>query len=174
MPDPTPPPSRKPAPILIGAGVLVTAVALGLPQLAPAPSPAPQPAAPPSAPALLPALARLAGGLVVVCGLCVLATRYLAGRPTPPPAGATEVIASLPIGARCTVHLVRAGGRRLLVGTDPSGVKALVELPPLPADPPPEPAAEPEPAAVVVGPARVPDGDGVLALLARARAAPPG
>jgi flagellar biogenesis protein FliO len=173
MPDPTPRPARRPPPLLIGAGVLVTAVALGLPQLTSAPPPAPEkaaPAAPPAAPALLPALARLAGGLVVVCGLCVLATRYLADRPAPAPTGTMDVVASLPIGARCAVHLVRAGGRRLLVGTDPAGVKCLVELPGTPADPP----AEPEPAAVVVGPARAPDADGILAVLARARATPPG
>jgi hypothetical protein len=57
-------------------------------------------------------------------------------------------------------------------------VKCLVELPARhpAAEPPPAPEAEPAAAAepVVLGPARVPDRDEILALLARARTTPAG
>jgi flagellar biogenesis protein FliO len=87
-----------------------------------------------------------------------------------------------PVDPRCIVHLVRAGERRLLLGTDLNGVKALTELPSrLPA---PEAAIEPPavneeksvPAAgIVLGPTRVevpappPAQDEILALIAKLR-----
>jgi hypothetical protein len=94
------------------------------------------------------------------------------------------VLAALPVDARCAVYLVRAGERRLLIGTDPAGVKALVELPGAAIEPPPEPPAEPaavEPSAealrpapppLVAVPATPPGRDEILALLARLRAGP--
>jgi flagellar biogenesis protein FliO len=131
-------------------------------------------------------LARMAIGLVIVCGLCIAVTRWMAGQK--PPAGkAMEVLASLAVDARCGIHLVRAGERRLLIGTDFAGVKALVELPgrlpELGADAPAEtPAESPAPGAaepaVVLGPFTVPApppppaapaADELLALLSRLR-----
>ena len=78
------------------------------------------------------ALARMALGIVVVGGLCIVLTRWLTKR-TLPQATTMHVLASLAIDARSVVHLVRAGDRRLLVGKDFSGIKALVELPGKPA-----------------------------------------
>jgi flagellar biogenesis protein FliO len=204
MPDPTPTNPRRSLPLLAGAGVFVMLLGFGLPKLltpaSPEPAPkaevaspapasvAPPPAAPAAGPGLGMSLLRLVVSLVVVCGLCVLAARYLGPRPAEKAAGAMEFLASLPVGPQCAVHLVRAGGRRLLIGTDPGGVKALVELPgPEPAHeaaPPAEAASTPESAPTVLGPVSVPvppsDGDAILTLLARIRnttpadAAPPG
>jgi flagellar biogenesis protein FliO len=135
------------------------------------------------------AFARLAGGLVVVCGLCIVITRWMA-KQTPAPAGTMEVLASLAVDVRCAIHLVRAGDRRLLIGTDLAGVKALTELPgrfsDLLLEPQPQPAtaeAPPKPAtiteeSVVLGPVSVPvpmppptppNRDEIIAILTRLR-----
>jgi flagellar protein FliO/FliZ len=180
-PDPAPPATRRPSPYLVGAGILVIVLGFGLPQLltdAPASASQPPSAETPSAPApanLGVALLRLAAGLVVACVLCVVAARY-ANRKQPRSVGAMEVLATLPVGPRCAVHLVRAGDRRLLVGTDLGGVKSVVELP----GPEPEAEARVEPRAiaqpapaVVVGPVAVaapmpsPTQEAILTLLAR-------
>jgi len=68
------------------------------------------------------------GSLAVVCALCVLVTRWMGKRGTAD-AGNMEVLASLAVDAQCGVYLVRAGERRLVMGIDAAGVKALVELP---------------------------------------------
>jgi hypothetical protein len=95
--------------------------------------------------------------MVVVCGLCVLVAWWIGQKPPPTP-GAMEVLASIAV-AQCVLHLVRAGDRRLLVGTDPGGVKAIVELP----GPEPELPSD-VPLASVVPESAAPDGpDGPLA-----------
>jgi hypothetical protein len=122
-------------------------------------------------------------GLIVVCGLCVVAARVI-GPPRPPAPGAMDVLASVAV-AQCVLHLVRAGGRRLLVGTDLGGVKVLLELPGPEPDFTPEPALEPaaahfpadeEPAPLVaaptpepVPPAAPPTQEEILNLLLRLR-----
>jgi flagellar protein FliO/FliZ len=141
-------PSPRATPKLLAGGVLVVILGFGLPALfggagaAPnAPTKpaklAPEPIAPPSAGSIGLSLFKLVVGLAVMCGVCVLMAKYVAPKPAPAAHG-LNVVAALPVGA-CTVHLVRAGDRRLLVGTDASGVKAVLELPPGP-----EPAAPPE------------------------------
>ncbi len=195
-PIPPAPAAPKPArlsPGLIGAGVLVVALGFGLPMLSPS-SPAPEtpaadvsakpqqpaPVAAPSATGLGWSLLKLVVGLVVVCGLCVLLARYAGPKPLPPPSG-MEVLAAITVG-RGVVHLVRVGDRRLLLGTDAGGVKALVELPG--ADPLPPareedaiPLASPVPAAPPVS-ASAPSQAEILNLLLRLRgradAPPPG
>lgn len=164
-----PPPSTTPfrvPPALIGVGVLVMVVGFGLPRLLPAVDPgappvsptAPAPAAPAPAPAgasdpgLRWSLVKLAACFAVVCGGCVLVVKLGAGR-VPPKPGQTRVLATLSPDGRCRVQLVQAGERRLLVGLDPGGVKALLELPGPAPDLPPAPAPAGEP--VVVGPIRV-------------------
>lgn len=176
------------SPGLVGAGVLVVALGFGVPQLfntappaqrepAPAPAAAPSAAAVPAlpqpvSPNLGVALLRLGVGMVVVCVLCVLATRYLARLPQ---AASAEmgVLASLPLGNRCAVHLVRAGGHQLLIGTDAGGAKAVVEFPvqepsieAAAADPAPTPPA-PTPA-----PAGAPAVQDILGLLAQLQRPP--
>lgn len=160
----SPPPSAKPRiPLaLVGAGVLVIALGFALPQLTPGSAPvaadpaarptAPTPIAPPAAPSLVTSLLKLAVGLAVVCGLCVLLAKWV-GPKAPPVAGAMDVAASIAVGP-CVLHLVRAGDRRLLIGTDLGGVKAVLELSgaaPEPAPEPPasEPVAEPAPESAV-------------------------
>jgi hypothetical protein len=156
MSDSPPPQSKTPrlSPALVGAGVLVMLLGFGLPLLAPKGTPdeaprepvaqplAPAPVQPPSAAGLFGPLVKLAVGLAVVCGLCVLAAKYVGPKP-PPTAGAMSVDASIAVGP-CVLHLVRAGDRRLLVGTDPAGVKAVLELPGTPPMLPQEEASEPE------------------------------
>jgi flagellar biogenesis protein FliO len=170
---------KQASPPLIGAGVLVIVLGFGLPRLtsgssppttAPEPTPAVTKAAPPvpEGPGLGASLARLVGSLVVVCGLCVVVTRLVNRKATPAKASGMNVVASLPVDGRCSVFLVQAGDRRMLVGIDPGGVKALVELP----GPPPEPAAPAPPATtepVVVGPVAVPGPDEIAAFINRLR-----
>lgn len=145
------------SPALIGAGALVVALGFGLPMLTPSASPtpapqdtsvkreSPQPIAPPSAPNLVASLLKLAVGLAVMCGVCVLIAKWVGPKPPATP-GTMETVASIAVGP-CVLHLVRAGERRLLVGTDLAGVKAVLELPGVPPELPPEPPAIPEPAA---------------------------
>lgn len=161
MPTPNPanPPFRPP-PVLIGIGVLMVAVGFALPRLAPEPTSPAVPAAstltrsPDTAlpttvegPGLGAAVGRLAVCLAVVCAAVVGVTR-LVQKPATETAGGMQVLAAHAIDVRCAVYLVRAGDRRLLIGTDHTGVKALVELPPgvptIPQPPvPPEPAERP-------------------------------
>ncbi|HEY1190304.1 MAG TPA: flagellar biosynthetic protein FliO [Gemmata sp.] len=162
--------TKKPVripPALLGAGVLVVLLGFGLPALVSPSAPQPAPPAPqapqaaaetfgPRATAPAPlqqtpgsvglALLRLVASLTVVCGGCVLVVRWMSKKQTDPPNPSMSVIASLKVG-RCAVHLVRAGDRRMLIGTDVSGVKALVELPG------PDPASAPDaiPDALPVG-----------------------
>jgi flagellar protein FliO/FliZ len=161
MSNPTQPNQPKPtrlSPALIGAGILVIALGFGLPMLTPGAAPelprdpnakqaAPAPIQAPEATGLGPALLRMAVGLAVVCALCVFVARWIGQKPPAAP-GAMEVVASITV-AQCVLHLVRTGGRRLLIGTDLAGVKAVVELPgpepELPPEPPAAPAAAPSP-----------------------------
>jgi flagellar protein FliO/FliZ len=201
--------SFRPPPILIGVGILVVALGFGLPRVITGTTPDSSAAEPNAAgakpappwsgtpalptiesaterPGLVMAFARLVGGLVVVCGLCIVITRWMA-KQTPAPVGTMEVLASLAVDVRCAIHLVRAGDRRLLIGTDLAGVKALTELPgrfsdlvpePLPqpaaVEMPPKPASVTE-ASVVLGPVSVPmpppppNRDEIMAILARLR-----
>lgn len=160
---PAPRPPRRVPPLLIGAGVLVVAAGFGLPRLVvgAAPDTDPPSATAPTAsegPGLGWALARFAVCLAAVCGLCVGVARLTARRPPAPPAG-MAVTAALALDPRCTVYLVTAGDRRLLVGIDAGGVKGVVELPgavPVTPEPPPVAEAAPPPAgSVTVGPVRV-------------------
>lgn len=178
---PTQPAPKFPrvSPALIGAGVLVIALGFGLPMLTPgaAPEPVPQapatkpvapaPIQPPSGTNLVASLLRLAVGLVVVCGLCVLVARMIGPKPPAAP-GAMEVVASIAV-AQCVLHLVSAGERRLLIGTDLGGVKTVLELPgPAPELPPAPAPATPQAAALTQ--------EEILNLLLRLRtpgAAPP-
>lgn len=180
---PTPPPPKSPrvSPALIGAGALVIALGFGLPMLVPgaAPEPpqhesapkqaGPDPIRPPNATGLVAALLKLAVGLVVVCGLCVLVARKIGPKPPAAP-GAMDVVASIAVG-QCVLHLVRAGDRRLLIGTDLGGVKAVLELPGPEPEPAPEPAAAPATASSS-GATTPRTSDDVLNLLLRLRTRP--
>lgn len=166
-----PPPAAKPRiPLaLVGAGVLVVALGFALPLLTPGTTPAPAPVAsepsarpaaptpiaPPSAPNLFASLLKLVAGLAVMCGLCVAVAKW-AGPKAPPTPGAMDVAASIAVGP-CVLHLVRAGDRRLLIGTDMGGVKAVLELPGT--APEPEVAPEPPAAETAAEPAPEPEAD---------------
>jgi flagellar biogenesis protein FliO len=165
-PEPSTSPRFRPPIALIAGGVIIITVGFGLPRLltgggndppvAEAASPQVAKAAELSGPAetrandtnLFGALARFGVGLVLVCGVCVAITRSLAKKQSAA-AGTMQVVASLMIDARCIVHLVRAGERRLLIGTDVSGVKAVAELPGR------EPVPAPAPTTVEVKPSAV-------------------
>lgn len=157
MPTPTPPArtgSFRPPPLLIGVGILIVALGFGLPYLIPGTPPLQntpqpevigQPTSPPhpahgGVSGLGAMLGRLIGCLVAVCGCCVLIAR-LVGRQPPAPTGTMKVLAALPVDARCSLYLVLARNRRMLVGTDHAGVKALVELPGPVVEIPAEPTA---------------------------------
>lgn len=205
MPSSAPQPAFRPPPYLIGLGILIIALGFGLPRLVTAfshteppsastsaepviDSATPKPASThPETPNLWIGLARLAGGLVIVCGLCVAITRWMSGRSNATK-GTMEVLASLAIDSRCGLHLVRAGDRRMLIGTDYSGVKALVELPvrnlgvsPDPLVEPPLPSTPVSDSSVVIGPVSVsvpsvkpkqpPSTDEILAMIDQLRSA---
>ncbi|MBX9578678.1 MAG: flagellar biosynthetic protein FliO [Gemmataceae bacterium] len=177
MAAPAPPPIRRVPPLLVGAGLLVIAGGFGLPRLLSDPVPAAvtaadagKPAPPADGPGLGAALGRMVVSLVLVCGLCVGVARLVGRKPLPPAKG-MAVAAALSVDPRCSVYLVTAGDRRLLLGVDAAGVKAVLELP----GPPPEPAPAPEattPEPVVVGPVRMLSAglpDQIASLLARIR-----
>ncbi len=72
-------------------------------------------------------LLRLLIGLVVVCGLCVLVARWFRPKPTAV-GGEMEALASIEVRGAWSTSFAPAT-RRLLVGTDLGGVKAILELP---------------------------------------------
>lgn len=88
---------------------------------------------------------KLLLGAVAVAVVWIGLTRYVSRRSKPVANTNLEMLASLAVDARCVVHLVRIGERRLLVGVDATGVKAVTEMP--------EGIIPPEPA--VIGPQRV-------------------
>lgn len=134
-----PAPPAKPAPSkLVPIGAAVVIAGFVLPQLLgnSAPTPSTQPA---DAPNYVGFLLKMLLGIGVLAGACVLFVRW--NKPGPVATGNMEILATVTV-ARGLVHLVRAGDRRLLIGVDPAGVKAVTELPgPLPSN--------------VVGPVRV-------------------
>lgn len=177
-PAPKEPKPGRTAPLLFLGGALVVVIGFGVPALLggadavpPAPASsgkvAPEPIAPPSAGSIGLSLLKLVGGLAVMCAACALAAKYVAPKPATG-AQVMSVVAALPVGP-CTVHLVRAGARRLLVGTDAGGAKVVLELPPEP-EPAPEPAPPTaEAAPVLVAPADAPTQTEIIQLLLKLR-----
>jgi flagellar protein FliO/FliZ len=142
---------------LVAVGVLVVAAGLLLPRLlslSPTPQTADADRLPPSAaaPAVLPVsappstvqpaeptgesaslgwvMAKLMFGLAIVAGVCIGVARWSNRTRQTAPTGILSPLAKLAVDPRCVVHLVAAGGRRLLIGVDAAGVKAVLELPP--------------------------------------------
>jgi flagellar biogenesis protein FliO len=78
-------------------------------------------------------LERLGVGTVVVLGLCVgalwAAKRWLRGAPVAAASQQLRLLEALPLGNRCTLYLVSAGDRRILVGADAAGLKTVTLLP---------------------------------------------
>lgn len=132
-------------------------VAAPAPPLTPTSPPAagktpPRPLDPPAASGIVASLVKFGIGLVVVWGVCILVARWVRVQ-SPPATDETPltVVASLDVGPS-VLHLVRAGERRLLVGTDATGVKTLLELP----GSAPEPLLAPPAVAAVAGPSAGP------------------
>jgi flagellar biogenesis protein FliO len=90
-------------------------------------------------------VAKMAVGVGLIAVVCIAVARYVNHKSPPPPVTSLQVLASLPVDGRCVVHLIRVADRRLLVGVDPSGVKAVAELP----------AEVPNPTPRVIGPLTV-------------------
>ena len=86
-------------------------------------------------------------GVGLVAVVCIGVARTMKKRTPPTVNPGLEVLASLPIDARCVVHLIQVADRRLLVGIDAGGVKAAVELP--------QGVPMPPPATQVFGPVAV-------------------
>lgn len=131
-----PPPAAKPAPTkLVPIGAAVVVAGFLLPQLFGTSTP-PAPPSAAASPDYAGFLLKMLVGLAVLAGGCVAFVKWK--KPAPVAAGSMEILATVTL-ARGLVHLVRAGDRRLLIGVDPAGVKAIAELP-----------------SNVVGPVRVP------------------
>ncbi|GEM_PF-3386992 len=129
--------------IAVTAGVVLPNVMTGK-HLLPEPAPLVEPAAnaeteyPP--PAQLEAassaglLLRLVLGTVLVMGLSggVLwtAKRWLASGPSGKKSGhLLQLLETLPLNYRCSVHLLQVGGHQVLAAVDGSGIKTLLTLP---------------------------------------------
>ncbi len=127
-----PPTPAKPAPNkLVPIGVAVVVAGFLLPQLVGgSPTSTPAASAAGEAPNYAIFLIKMLLGLAVLAGACIVFVRWK--KPGPVATGNMEILATVTL-ARGLVHLVRAGDRRLLIGVDPAGVKAVTELPgPLP------------------------------------------
>jgi flagellar biogenesis protein FliO len=79
-------------------------------------------------------LARLAWGTVCVLALAVAAIwglrRWTQTHDLRDSGGrALRLIETLPLGNRCSVHLVHFGKREVLIGVDGAGIKTIVPLP---------------------------------------------
>jgi flagellar biogenesis protein FliO len=132
-------------------GVVAVIAGIFLPQSMPSSAtvsqtpPAPQPAgkqdlvytptALPDAPDAKSMLTRLALGTATVLGLCVGTLwlgRYWLNGGVNPAAGAKQLqlLESLSLGNRCSVHLLQLGQQAVLVGADSSGLKVIVPLQP--------------------------------------------
>jgi len=167
--------------LLAGIGFVVVCLGLFAPKIFNFGSPSPAPTDTPASPFDPPAgggadlgwtVAKMALGVGLVAMVCVGVARYVNRKNAQSQPTGLEVLASLPVDSRCVVHLVRVADRRLLVGVDAGGVKAVTELPASVPLPPPPPQ--------VVGPLKVnatssPLPADVAALLAglSARSAPP-
>jgi flagellar biogenesis protein FliO len=78
-------------------------------------------------------LSRLAWGTVLVLGLSVAsiwAMRRWTQTREPAVSGqrALRLVETLPLGNRCSLHLVHLGSREVLVGVDGAGIKTIVPL----------------------------------------------
>ncbi len=137
MPPSAPPnPAVKSVPfkILAGVGFLVVCLGLFAPKLVSTPSVAEPPVkqfTTSDEPNATPwgTLFKMTLGVGVVAVAWVGVAWYVGRKQPPVTPSHLGVEASLPIDSRCVVHLVRVGDRRLLVGSDVAGVKAVVELP---------------------------------------------
>jgi flagellar biogenesis protein FliO len=79
-------------------------------------------------------LTRLAWGTVLVLGLAAASIwgmrRWVkAHEPTGGGPSVLRLVETLPLGNRCSLHLVQLGNRELLVGVDAGGMKSIVPLP---------------------------------------------
>ncbi len=135
--------------VLAGVGFVVVCLGLFAPKLVNFNPSAPtdtavsplDPGMPPAESSLGWTVAKLAIGVGLVAVVCISVARYVNRKNPPVEPTSLEVLASLPVDGRCVVHLVRAADRRLLIGVDATGVKAVAELPagvPLPAPPTPQ------------------------------------
>lgn len=80
-------------------------------------------------------LKKLVFGTATVLALCVVTMvagrRWLRGAPPrTAKTGKLRLIESVSLGNRCSVYLLRVGDLQILAGTDSSGMKSLVPLPP--------------------------------------------
>lgn len=138
--------------LLAGVGFVVVCLGLFAPKLfsinTPTPGDPPPAATGSAQPSPTPAVAddaslgwtvaKMAIGVGLVAVVCLAVARYVNRKPPPKGPTGLEVLASLPVDSRCVVHLVRVADRRLLVGIDAGGVKAVTELPAsVPLPPPP-------------------------------------
>ena len=118
-----PPAGSKSSLVAVGAAVVVGG--LLVPRLL---TTSPEPTTP-EAPSLAGPLLKLAVGLVVTAAAVVALARFTNRKAISTPSNGT-VTSSLTLANRCVLHLVEMNGRRLLVGVDLGGVKAMAELPP--------------------------------------------
>ncbi len=121
--------------LMLGVGFVVVCLGLFAPKLIPGTS-APTPIettdttpAPTDGSSLGGTVFKMLVGVGVVAVVVIGISQYLKKKQPATVSNGLEVLASLPVDARCVVHLVRVADRRMLIGIDASGVKAAVELP---------------------------------------------
>ncbi len=89
---------------------------------------------PPDVPSTRALFLRLGGMTVVVLalgiGVLCCGRHWLRGAaPGTAAGGQLRLVETLPLGNRCTLHLVQIASRQVLVGADASGVRTIVPLP---------------------------------------------
>jgi flagellar protein FliO/FliZ len=127
-------PAKKPSiPWLVVGGAFVIGLGLFAPQVArstpdtTAPTPALVGSTDGTSPTTI--VFKMLLGIGVVAFASVGFSRVVAQQKPAALPGTLELLASLSLDVRSAVHLVRVGDRRLLIGIDAHGVKAVTELP---------------------------------------------
>jgi flagellar biogenesis protein FliO len=137
--------AKRSTAILVTIGLIASLAGLLIPQMLPGDKPSAPPAAardakdltyvPPSwpePPSVQSMLLRLGFGTMFVLILSASAIwygkRYLSAYAGSAAVGELKLVETLPLGNRCRLHLIRIGGRQILVGADGAGIKTVTPL----------------------------------------------
>ena len=142
---PSPATAKRSTAILVTIGLIASLAGLLIPQMLPGDKTPPPTAAArdakdltyvpptwPEPPSVQSMLLRLGFGtmfvLILSIGAISYGKRYLSAFAGNAVAGELKLVETLPLGNRCRLHLVRLGGRQILVGADGAGIKTVTPL----------------------------------------------
>ena len=139
-------PAKRSTAILVAIGLIASLAGLLIPQMLPGDKADAAPTASvhdmkdltyvpptwPEPPSVQSLMLRLGFGTMFVLVLSVAAIwygkRYLTAYAGGSLGGELKLVETLPLGNRCRLHLVRLGGRQILVGADGAGIKTVTPL----------------------------------------------